>query len=365
MRIALLTPMKPPDHPVPSGDRTFARLIRAALETAGHDVALASGLVTWRASPEGLDALLAEAEAEAVRVAAAWQREGPPDAVLTYHNYHKAPDLLGPRLATQFGLPYTIVEASRAPRRAAGAWSRHFALADAALARADAVAAVTAHDRVALDAHIPGRVTTLPPFVDIGHFTWPRMGGGGAALVSAVMMRPGRKAQSVRVLADAFSRVRRRVPDARLRVAGDGPQRAALEPLFPEGSFVGSLERGALARLFARSDVFLWPAIDEPFGFVFLEAQAAGLPVVGGAARGVVDVVRDGETGLLAPPEDGAALAEAAIAVLADPARREAMARAARAFAAERDLSAGARGLDALLAQAASRRAACAGTPPA
>ena len=364
--------MKPSDDPVPSGDRTFARLIRTALQRAGHAVSEPSRLVTWRPTPDGLDALISSASEEVSRIEARWRQEGIPDAIVTYHTYHKAPDLLGPRLAALFGLPYAIVEASRAPRRASGAWARHFALADEALARADAVAAVTAHDHEALAAHMPDRVVLVPPFVDIAPFAPPGARDGhdahgcdgtgrhgiGAALVSAAMMRPGRKSESVRILADVITRVRAHSPNATLTIAGDGPERASLEPEFPSGTFVGRLGQGALAQLFHRSDIFVWPAVDEPFGFVFLEAQAAGLPVVGGAARGVRDVVRAGETGLLVPPRDAGALAEAVMALVSAPERRVAMGRAARDFAAARDLSAGARALDALLSRAAAHRAA-------
>lgn len=358
MRVALLTPMKPPDSPVPSGDRTFARLIAAALELAGHTVILPTAFTTWCRTPEAFDDVARAGLGEAQTVVARLARDGPPDAVLTYHNYHKAPDLVGPQIAAAFAIPYAIVEASRAPKRAAGPWAAGFAHADAALAAADALGAVTARDLPALAEFAPETTVRLPPFVDTAPFAAPAEGGGGCHLVTAVMMRAGRKADSVRVLADAFAIVARERPEARLTIAGDGPERAALEPLFPSGTFAGRLEQPALAALFSRADVFVWPAIEEPFGFVFLEAQAAGLPVVGGASRGVVDVVRDGETGLLVTPDDPAAIAGAILTLLADSARRGAMAEAARAFAAENDLAAGARRLDALIDFAASRHSA-------
>lgn len=358
--------MKPPNHPVPSGDRTFARLIVAALAAAGHEVRLLTPLVTWQAAPDGLERLLAQAEQAVETVLARCRLDGAPDAILTYHNYHKAPDLVGPRVAEAIGVPYAIVEASRAPRRARGPWARHFALADAALVRADAVGAVTRHDLLALAAHLPERVVLLPPFVDVAPFVGAAAARApeaapGVRLVCAAMMRPGRKADSLRVLAAAVARVREAEPAARLAVAGDGAARAALEPLFAPGTFLGRLEVPALAALFLRSDVFVWPAVDEPFGFAFLEAQAAGLPVVGGAARGVVDVVRDGRTGILVPPGEVAPLAEAVLALARDPTRRMAMGAAARAHACANDLAAGARRLDALLARAAAWRAGAGG----
>lgn len=354
MRVALITPMKPPDHPVPSGDRTFARLIRAALERAGHRVDLPSELRTWCREPADLGPILERADAEAARIEAEWAAAGAPDAILTYHNYHKAPDLLGPRLARAAGRPYAIVEASRAAKRAASEWGQGFAHADAALATAGALGAVTALDAVALTAFAPAKVVRVPPFIDAAAFR--RAGDRDpCALVCAAMMRPGRKAASVAVLAEAYALIRAARPDVGLTVAGDGPERAALEGLFPSGTFVGLLDRGQLADLYARAALFVWPAIDEPFGFTFLEAQAAGLPVVGGRARGVVDVVREGETGLLVPPSDPRALADSALALLADPARRAAMGAAAERFATTNDLRAGAERLHALLQHAAAR----------
>ena len=283
MRIALLTPMKPPDHPVPSGDRTFARLIRAALVLGGHEVTLPSALRTWCRTPHDLPAVEAEAAREVERIAAAWRAGGAPGAILTYHNYHKAPDLLGPPLARRFARPYAIVEPSRAPRRATGEWARGFALADAALDAAGALGAVTANDRAALVDHAPGKVVPLAPFVDVAPFR-RTAARDPRALVCAAMLRPGRKAHSVRVLADAFRRVRAARPDVTLTLAGDGPERNPLAALFPAGTFAGLLTHDALAELYARAALFVWPAIDEPFGFTFLEAQAAGLPVVGGRA---------------------------------------------------------------------------------
>lgn len=78
-------------------------------------------------------------------------------------------------------------------------------------------------------------------------------------------------------------------------------------------------------------DVFVLPSHEEPFGIVVLEAMAAGRPIVATRAGGVPDIVRDGEEALLVPPRDPAALAGAISQLLADPARAQALGRAAQA----------------------------------
>src|SRR5688572_16434029 len=96
--IAFYAPMKPPDDPVPSGDRTMARALLAALEGATLGEVLVMSRLRSRdgkGDPTAQDRILREAELEIERISA-----GPrPDIWLTYHSYYKAPDLLGPRLS--------------------------------------------------------------------------------------------------------------------------------------------------------------------------------------------------------------------------------------------------------------------------
>ena len=88
-----------------------------------------------------------------------------------------------------------------------------------------------------------------------------------------------------------------------------------------------------------------------------LEAEAAGLPVVSCALRGVPDVVIDGRSGLLAPPGDAPAFAALVRSLLEDPSRRRAMGDAAARFVGtERDIDTAARTLDVALAQIAPDR---------
>ena len=80
--------------------------------------------------------------------------------------------------------------------------------------------------------------------------------------------------------------------------------------------------------------------MNEAYGMSFLEAEAAGLPVVAGREGGVGDVVRDGISGLLSAPRDAAALARNIAVLLDDPGRRKSMGIAARDFiCGERDVT--------------------------
>lgn len=126
MKVAFTAPMKPIDHPVPSGDRTMGRLIVRALQLAGHEVDVASTFRSWRA--EGGEDVTREVKelaiTEAKAIAERWIERGDvPDVFLTYHLYHKAPDWIGPYLCAKFNIPYVVVEASRAPKRQAGNWA--------------------------------------------------------------------------------------------------------------------------------------------------------------------------------------------------------------------------------------------------
>ena len=84
--------------------------------------------------------------------------------------------------------------------------------------------------------------------------------------------------------------------------------------------------------MLAAGDLYIWPAVGEAYGMALLEAQAAGLPVVAGRMGGVVDVVEDGRTGLLADIDDPAALAARVAELIADHDRRRRLGAAARAF---------------------------------
>lgn len=125
-----------------------------------------------------------------------------------------------------------------------------------------------------------------------------------------------------------------RVPEASFAIAGDGPDRAALEMRARElgiadrVTFLG--RRSDVPELLAATDVFMLPSLYEGLPLTVLEAMAAGRPVIATAAGGTGEVVIDGETGLLVPPADPAALAAALRRLLADPAEAVRLAATAR-----------------------------------
>lgn len=130
---------------------------------------------------------------------------------------------------------------------------------------------------------------------------------------------------------DVAIRALEEIPDAHLVVLGEGPQRAELEQL--AGDRVHLLGRVPdVAAWLRRADVLVHPARWEGFGLALLEAMLASLPVVATRVSSIPEIVVDGETGLLVPPDDASALAAAVNRVLADPAgygeRGQARARA-------------------------------------
>jgi glycosyltransferase involved in cell wall biosynthesis len=128
----------------------------------------------------------------------------------------------------------------------------------------------------------------------------------------------------------------------RLRIAGDGPDRAALAGEIEHlglGEMVELLgTRTDVAELLAAAHVFVLSSDSEGLPMSVLEAMAAGVPVVATAVGGIPELVADGETGRLVPPRDPAALAAALAAVSADPELRERMGDDGRARA-EREFS--------------------------
>ncbi len=147
--------------------------------------------------------------------------------------------------------------------------------------------------------------------------------------------------KAVDVLIRAFGRVAATHPEAVLVIAGDGPERTTLERLAAEANvatrtrFLG--QRDDVHALLPAATVFCCPSIwGESFGWVNAEAMACGVPVISTRSGAIPEVVAHGECGLLVPPRDSEAMADALLAVLGSREQRAAMATAGRARAETR-----------------------------
>ena len=120
----------------------------------------------------------------------------------------------------------------------------------------------------------------------------------------------------------AFADVRQRHPDTVLLILGEGPERGSLEQLGRDLGLDDSLllpgRAGDVAAWLERAELLVHPARWEGFGLVLLEAMLAGLPVIATRVSAIPEIVADGESGLLVPPDDPGALAAALKEVLAD-----------------------------------------------
>jgi glycosyltransferase involved in cell wall biosynthesis len=136
------------------------------------------------------------------------------------------------------------------------------------------------------------------------------------------------------VLIRTMPRILEAVPGVQLLIAGEGPERGALELLVRDLRLEGRVmllgHRNDADELMRRAWVMVHPARWEGFGLVLLEAMRMGLPIVATEVSAIPEIVVDGATGRLVPPDDASALAEAVVTMLDDEAFRRAA--AARGF---------------------------------
>ncbi|SDE40385.1 glycosyltransferase family 4 protein [Ruegeria marina] len=337
-RIAFYAPMKSPLSPVPSGDREMARNLMRMIGAQGDTVELVS---EFRSHDKGGNVevqtrLRAEAEAEIARLCHAL----PEDCALwvTYHNYYKAPDLIGPAVCAARGLPYVQIESTRATSRLTGPWAGFAQAAHDACDVAQVIFYLTANDLITLDRERFGaqKLVELPPFLPLDQL--PPEGSRDGPILTVGMMRQGDKMASYGLIAQTLQYLD---GDWNLEIAGDGPARPEIERLMaPFGSrvrFLGQLDRAALQSAYDRASVFFWPGVNEAFGMVYLEAQAAGLPVVAQDRPGVRDVLLPGPA--YPAPEAGAgALAAVLNQLRRDPLLRKRIGALARRRISERHL---------------------------
>ncbi len=345
-KIAFYAPVKPPDHPIPSGDRLIAQNTLQALSLAGFETEIASRHIAYSKRPglEYLQARRDDALAEADRLVAQW-RNAPPELFLTYHPYCKAPDWIGPTVSEQLGLPYVTMEAAHTGQgfeNGGDVWRNWREEAHKGFRKANLHLCLKPSDKAyLLDKLGPNTpVSDFPIFIDRlvqdlppPPQVLPQREESSPWLVTAAMMRPGKKTRNFQLLAEALLPLQDIAWT--LTIIGDGPQRADIEKLFARFDarriwFAGELDHPSVLASFKTSDVFVWPGWKEPIGMVYLEAQMMGLPVAAFCDMGVPLVVNDGISGLLAKPGDTAELGSAIRRLLIDKDLRTKMSASAK-----------------------------------
>jgi glycosyltransferase involved in cell wall biosynthesis len=263
-----------------------------------------------------------------------------PDVVHT-HLIHG--DLYGTLAARLAGVPAMV-----STKHNDNAFRRRgfYARLDRALARwQDRIITISHHLKrfcIEVEGLPPEKIVPIHYGLDADAFLRPRQSGkdvrqefgipSDAPLVGVVGRLTEQKGH--RYLFQAFARVLEALPSAHLLVVGDGELRPALERqvaaagLGQRVTFAGW--RRDVARVMAALDVLAMPSLWEGFGLVLLEAMAASRPIVASRVSAIPEIVTHGETGLLVPPKDVAALARALLNFLRDPARAKEMGRRGR-----------------------------------
>ncbi|MCF6321146.1 MAG: glycosyltransferase family 4 protein [Rhizobiaceae bacterium] len=325
--IAYYAPLKPPDHPIPSGDRQMARMLLAALNKAGYDAQLASRYISYskRHGPQYLEERKQGALEEAATLLARWEKTGyRPQLWFCYHPYDKSPDWLGMEICRVLDIPMVTAEPCKTGQGPNGEWIPWRNEAKAGIKMAAMNIVMTPSDKAYLDTFIePQKIALMPPFVDTDMLISSlqledksepsSLWSEGLRLLSVGMMRPGAKIDSYRLLANALQKLEEEKWSA--VIVGSGPRLDEVHELFSWDehariNIVGEKSCAEVLLLMEHAQVLAWPGCREAYGMVYLEAASRGCPVVALDNLGVPLVVEHERTGLLASPANSTTYAQ-------------------------------------------------------
>jgi glycosyltransferase involved in cell wall biosynthesis len=178
-------------------------------------------------------------------------------------------------------------------------------------------------------------LATIPFGVDIDKFK-PGSSEKEDGLLEILYVGSLLKIKGVKYLLKALPMIKRAVPDIRLRIIGEGPEKNNLLRLSTHlkigGSveFLGFIEHDELPFFFQNCDVFCFPTLGEPFGTVVIEAMACGKPVIAVNIGGSSEIIIDGKDGMLVNPGEPLEIARESIRLLTDIKKRMMLGRTAR-----------------------------------
>ncbi len=179
-------------------------------------------------------------------------------------------------------------------------------------------------ERLFATAYSPEQIRTLRNYLDLGD-------SFVVVTTSRLVVKNG-----VDILIKAVAKFKERRPNVKCLIIGGGPERSRLERLAKRLDveqniiFLGQMAQNDLPLYFAVSDMFVRPSRSEGLGNSFLEAMAAGVPVIGTPVGGIVDFLKDGETGFVAEPESPESVAVKMHEILNDEDRTHAIVARAR-----------------------------------
>lgn len=341
MRILFLTELF---RPYIGGVEVHASRFLPAMRARGHvfEVATSHGHLdlpdeeTWDGIPvhrlpldRALRARDIDATAEAIRRLAAIKRAFAPD--LVHVNLSDATVFF--HLRTERAQPCPTLVSARVSLRGLPSGPR--TLLGTVLERAAWVTANSAAvqaDLLELDPGLAGRSSVVYNALEAPEASPPADGPPLVVGLGRVVRDKG-----FDVLVDAFAAVRRARPDARLLIAGDGAEHAAVADRVRDLGLDGAVELPGwvdpddVPALLARAAVVVVPSRwREAFGLAALQAALAARPVVATRVGGLAEVVEDGATGTLVPNEDADAMARAILSLLDDPERARRLGEHAR-----------------------------------
>jgi glycosyltransferase involved in cell wall biosynthesis len=260
-----------------------------------------------------------------LREMARFFREHQFDIVHTHNTY---PHIYGTIAARWAGVP--VVVQTRHGQRAGHGWksSLQYRWAARWTDRIITVSDDAAGLCVTADRIPAAKVTRIWNGIDLSQF---RFTGPSTDLVAIAVARLSAE-KDFPTLLRAMALVVPRVPTLRLKIVGDGPERAALESLADELHLRNNIEflgeRRDVPQLLTQAGFFVTSSLTEGISLTLLEAMAVGLPVVATSVGGNPEIVVDGETGRLAPAANPTALAAAIVAMCEDRAQWPAFGRA-------------------------------------
>ena len=249
-----------------------------------------------------------------------------PDVV---HAHDAASQALGVAAAHWAGIPVVATRRTQLPVRRGRfsklqhEWCARVICVSEAVRRECAAAGIAGH-----------RLAVIPDFVDCGSFA-PRVAPPGRARCASIVAVGRLSAEKGhRVLVCAMREVVKAVPETRLRIYGEGPERTRLAgDIAAAGLGEQVMLAGFVAdprEALAAAAVVAMPSLLEGLGAAALEAMAMAKPVVATDAGGLPESVLDGVTGMIVPRGDAAALARALVALLRDPERARRLGEAGR-----------------------------------